>query len=168
VLVDFIEGDIDRPLITASLHNGQDLPPFSAGEDSSANHQGVISGWHSHNLDSSGSVNTDYNQLVIDDAPNQLKVRLASSVASSQLNLGYLIQHAPSGANRGSYRGSGFELRSDAWATVRAKDGVLISSSARAQQGHGAGVTSTQMVIPPFLNEFRSRGLNRPQFTRHL
>jgi type VI secretion system secreted protein VgrG len=141
VLVEFIEGDIDRPVIVASLHNGQDLPPFSAGVDSSANHPGVLSGWHSHNHEAG------FNQWVMDDAPGQLRMRLASSTASSQLNLGYLIAQSPSSATRGLYRGSGFELRSDAWVTVRAKQGVLITTTARHHQGHGTGVTSTQMDV---------------------
>jgi type VI secretion system secreted protein VgrG len=150
VLVEFIEGDIDRPVIVASLHNGQDLPPFSAGVDSAANHPGVLSGWHSHNHpgDEGGTGGAGgYNQWVMDDAPGQLRMRLASSTASSQLNLGYLIQQSPSSATRGLYRGSGFELRSDAWVTVRAKQGVLITTTARHHQGHGAGVTSTQMDV---------------------
>ncbi|MDH6171030.1 uncharacterized protein involved in type VI secretion and phage assembly, partial [Variovorax boronicumulans] len=39
----FIEGDIDRPVVSQQLYNGQDLPPWSAGTDSSANHAGVLS-----------------------------------------------------------------------------------------------------------------------------
>jgi type VI secretion system secreted protein VgrG len=39
----------------------------------------------------------------------------------------------------------GFELRSDAWASLRGAEGVLISTRARA--GHGASVTSTQMDV---------------------
>ncbi len=143
VLVEFIEGDIDRPVIVASLHNGQDLPPFSAGVDSAANHPGVLSGWHSHNHESP----SDFNQWVMDDAPGQLRMRLASSTASTQLNLGYLISQSPSSSVRGAYRGSGFELRSDAWVTVRAKQGVLITTTARHNQGHSSGVTSTQMDV---------------------
>ena len=57
VLVDFIEGDIDRPIIVAQLYNGSYAPPFSAGVDSGANHAGVLSGIHSHNFDGGG-----YNQ----------------------------------------------------------------------------------------------------------
>ena len=50
----FIEGDIDRPVVSQQLYNGQDLPPWSAGTDSSADHAGVLSGWHSRALDDSG------------------------------------------------------------------------------------------------------------------
>jgi type VI secretion system secreted protein VgrG len=138
VLVDFFEGDIDRPVIVAQLYTGSDAPPYSAGVDSGANHGGVLSGIHSNNFDGRG-----FNQWQIDDTPAQLRTRLATSTAATQLNLGYLIQQAPGSAQRGNYRGSGFELRTDAWGMVRGGDGVLISTTARAS--HGSGVTSTQM-----------------------
>ena len=138
VLVDFIEGDMDRPLVVAQLYTGNDLPPYAAGVDSDVNHAGVISGIHSHNFDGGG-----YNQWVIDDTPGQLRTRLATSSAATQLNLGYLVQQGAATAQRGSYRGSGFELRTDAWAVLRGGEGVLISTTARAQTG--SGVASTQL-----------------------
>jgi len=138
VLVDFIEGDIDRPVIVAQLFTGSDLPPFSAGVDSGVEHPGTLSGIHSHNVDGGG-----FNQWQLDDTQGQLRTRLATSTASTQLNLGYLVQQAPGSAQRGAYRGSGFELRTDAWAVVRGGEGVLLSTSARSRQG--CGVTSTQM-----------------------
>jgi type VI secretion system secreted protein VgrG len=138
VLVDFIEGDIDRPLIVSQLFTGADLPPFAAGVDSGSDHAGTLSGIHSHNFDGGG-----YNQWQLDDTPGQVRTRLATSTASTQLNLGYLIQQSPGSSQRGAYRGSGFELRTDAWAVVRGGEGVLLSTSARARQG--CGVSSTQM-----------------------
>jgi type VI secretion system secreted protein VgrG len=95
---------------------------------------------HSNNLEDGG-----YNQWVVDDTQAQLRMRLASSSAASQLNLGYLIAQAPTSAQRGSYRGIGFELRSDAWGSLRGAEGVLISTTAR--QAKGSSVTSTQMDV---------------------
>nr|WP_315222585.1 type VI secretion system Vgr family protein [uncultured Duganella sp.] len=138
VLVDFIEGDMDRPLVVAQLYTGADTPPYSAGVDTDINHAGVISGMHSNNFDGGG-----YNQWVVDDTPGQLRTRLATSSAATQLNLGYLVQQTPGSAQRGNYRGHGFELRTDAWGVLRSGEGMLISATARAQQG--AGVTSTQL-----------------------
>ncbi|WP_219851897.1 phage baseplate assembly protein V, partial [Methylibium rhizosphaerae] len=51
VLVDFVEADIDRPLIVGQLYNGQDTPLFAAGVDSGANHSGTVSGLHVPTLD---------------------------------------------------------------------------------------------------------------------
>ena len=138
VLVDFIEGDIDRPVVVAQLFNGWDVPPFAAGVDSGVNHPGVLSGIHSKNFDTSG-----FNQWQLDDTPGQLRTRLATSTGATQLNLGYLIQQETYSAERGSYRGSGFELRTDAWAVLRGGEGVLLTTSARQRQG--SGVASTQM-----------------------
>ncbi|WP_075256953.1 type VI secretion system Vgr family protein [Herbaspirillum camelliae] len=138
VLVDFIEGDIDRPVVVAQLYNGSDAPPFPAGADSGVNHAGTISGWHSTAHDGSG-----FNQWVVDDTQSQLRMRLASSTAKSQLNLGHLVEQADTGAQRGSYRGQGFELRSDAWGVVRGGEGLLLSTTARPL--NGASVTGTQM-----------------------
>jgi type VI secretion system secreted protein VgrG len=140
VLVDFIEGDMDRPVIVAQLYTGADAPPFAAGLDSGVNHAGVLSGVHSHNFDGAG-----FNQWQLDDTPGQLRTRLATSTAATQLNLGYLIAQPPSSAHRGAYRGSGFELRTDAWGVVRGGEGVLLSTTGRFQQG--SGVSSTQLDV---------------------
>ncbi|MCH2221721.1 MAG: type VI secretion system Vgr family protein, partial [Dechloromonas sp.] len=43
VMVDFLDGDIDRPIIVGQAYNGADLPPFSAGHEAGANHPGVLS-----------------------------------------------------------------------------------------------------------------------------
>ena len=139
VLVSFIEGDIDRPVVAQQLYNGQDLPPWSAGTDSSANHAGVLSGWHSRALDGSG-----YNQWIADDAPGQVRTRLASSHAASQLNLGHLNAQSPDESNRGAWRGSGAELRSDAWVATRAGEGLLISTL--AQERAAGSVQDTTSV----------------------
>ncbi|GER20747.1 type VI secretion system Vgr family protein [Variovorax boronicumulans] len=139
VLVSFIEGDIDRPVVAQQLYNGQDLPPWSAGTDSSANHAGVLSGWHSRALDGSG-----YNQWIADDAPGQVRTRLASSHAASQLNLGHLNAQSPDESSRGAWRGSGAELRSDAWVATRAGEGLLISTL--AQERAAGSVQDTTSV----------------------
>jgi type VI secretion system secreted protein VgrG len=145
VLIDYLDADLDQPVIVAQLYNGADTPPFAAGVDSAANHGGTLSGWHSHNLSGSesSSASAGYNQWVLDDSTAQLRMRLGSSSAASQLNTGYLISQSPNSAQRGSYRGSGFELRTDAWGVIRAPQGLLLSSTARAQ--NGSSVTSSQM-----------------------
>ena len=67
-----------------------------------------------------------FNQLVFDDSTAQLRVQLATTQHASQLNLGHLIHQADN--HRGSFRGTGFELRTDAYGAVRAGQGVLIST----------------------------------------
>ena len=101
VLVDFIEGDMDKPVVIGALYNGADLPPYAAGVDSGVNHAGVISGVHTQALHSQSIAGDGYNQWVVDDTGAQLRMRLASSQAASQLNMGYLIHQSPYSAQRG-------------------------------------------------------------------
>ncbi|MCE1239529.1 MAG: type VI secretion system tip protein VgrG [Azonexaceae bacterium] len=125
VLVDFVDGDIDRPFITGQNYNGADEPPFAAGHEAGANHPGVLAGWNSHNH------RDGFNQWLVDDAPGQLRSRLAASENATQFALGHLVHQSPAAATRGAWRGSGFELRSDAWLALRATDGILLSATAR-------------------------------------
>ncbi|APF89520.1 type VI secretion system tip protein VgrG (plasmid) [Ralstonia solanacearum] len=126
-LLTFVDGDIDRPLVTMQLHNEQDALPWPAADAPLGQ---ALSGWHSPGLGGDG-----YNQWVVDDHPAQLRMRLASSTAGSQLNLGYVVSHGPTGGERGDWRGTGAELRTDAWAVVRAGSGLLLSTTVRAQAG---------------------------------
>ncbi len=67
-----------------------------------------------------------HNQLVFDDTPGQLRVQLATTQHATQLSLGFLVHQNDN--TRGSYRGVGFELRTDAYGAIRAKQGLLITS----------------------------------------
>ncbi|WP_430504684.1 type VI secretion system Vgr family protein [Ralstonia pseudosolanacearum] len=127
ILLTFIDGDIDRPLAAMQLHSEQDALPWPAADAPLGQ---ALSGWHSHSLGGEG-----YNQWVVDDHPGQLRMRLASATANSQLNLGYVMSHGATGGERGSWRGTGAELRTDAWAVVRAGGGLLLSTTARPQAG---------------------------------
>jgi type VI secretion system secreted protein VgrG len=109
----------------------------------------VLSGIHSQNFDGSG-----FNQWQLDDTRGQLRMRLATSTASTELNLGYLVDQQPGSAARGRYRGSGFELRTDAWAVLRGGEGVLLST--RARPSLGSGVTSTQMDVAEAVSQMKA------------
>jgi uncharacterized protein (DUF2345 family) len=161
VLVDFIETDIDRPVVVGALYDGQgeagtpatpggkqseaDTSAYANSTDHAPSAQGNLAGgnappWHGASADETGQRNAaamsgwktrefageGHNQLVFDDSDSQLRVQLASTQHASQLNLGHLIHQADN--HRGSFRGSGFELRTDAYGTIRAKQGLLISS----------------------------------------
>ena len=81
---------------------------------------------------SDSSSSAGFGQWVMDDATGRLRTRMLSSVGASQLSLGSLIDHPASvagGAVRGAPRGSGIELTSTAWGTVRARDGMLVTTT---------------------------------------
>ena len=154
--IDFIEADIDRPVVVGQLYNGADMPPFSAGVDSGINHPGVISGVHTHGLDGDGleadSV-SQFNQWAIDDASGQMRMRLVASYSAAEIGLGHLIQQSSTSAQRGAWRGSGFEATTQGWASVRAGKGLLISTTTRT--GSYGSAQSTQMDAQEALAQLR-------------
>ncbi|TDP82065.1 type VI secretion system secreted protein VgrG [Aquabacterium commune] len=162
VLVDFIDGDIDRPIVIGQLHNGPHTLPWPAGAGSQANHPGTLSGWHHPLLDEAGG-QSGANQWLIDDSQGQLRMRLLSYSAShghSELSLGHLVQHSArhdaqgSQARRGHWLGEGFYGHTEGWAVVRAGQGMLLSTSARAAQG--SSVASTQMDASEAVAQLRA------------
>jgi uncharacterized protein involved in type VI secretion and phage assembly/uncharacterized protein (DUF2345 family) len=64
----------------------------------------------------------------MDGGGNQQRIHLKTSQYASELSLGHLIHSADN--YRGSLRGQGFELRSDAYGAVRAGSGLLLTSYA--------------------------------------
>ncbi|MFM0374369.1 type VI secretion system Vgr family protein [Paraburkholderia aspalathi] len=113
VIVSFLDGDCDKPLVTGRVYNGAKTPDWHSN--------GILSGYKSKEYQGSG-----YNQVVMDDATGQNRVQLYSTSADSQLHLGYLI--AQTGNSRGAYLGSGFDLKSDAYGAVRAGQGLYVST----------------------------------------
>jgi len=66
VVVDFIEGDPDRPLVTGCVYNGDNKPPYDLPKNK------TISGWKSD----SSKHNGGYNEFVFDDQQNKEKIRM--------------------------------------------------------------------------------------------
>jgi type VI secretion system secreted protein VgrG len=65
VIVEFLEGDPDQPLITGTVYNHDNPPPYTLPEDKS------ISGVKSKTIDGSG-----YNEFIMDDRQNDELIRL--------------------------------------------------------------------------------------------
>jgi type VI secretion system secreted protein VgrG len=131
VLVDYVDGDCDRPIVVARVYNGATKPQWHSN--------GLLSGYRSKEYGGSG-----YNQFVMDDATGQNRLQLYSSSANSYLHLGYLI--AQNGNERGSYLGSGFDLKSDAYGAVRAGQGLYITTHPAVSQPLDAGASRTQLM----------------------
>ena len=125
VLIDFLGGDPDKPVIIGQMFNQQAQPPaLSKRGDLPGNR--YLSGIKSCEVQGQRG-----NQLCLDDTNGQISAQLASDHADSQLNLGWLTQ--PKSNGFGEPRGQGAELRSDKQVAVRGAEGVLIS----AHQGAG-------------------------------
>ncbi|RZL92979.1 MAG: type VI secretion system tip protein VgrG, partial [Variovorax sp.] len=120
VVVDFIGGDPDLPIVTGRHYNAMNLPPWALPG------QSALSGVRSRELIGGGgnSAAGRSNHLVFDDTEGQIQVQLKSDHQSSSLSLGS-ITRIEDNAGRKDPRGEGFELRTDGHGVVRAGNGLL-------------------------------------------
>ncbi|WP_412021445.1 type VI secretion system Vgr family protein [Burkholderia cepacia] len=119
VLLGFVNGDCDRPVIISRLHGGATMPVWHT--------HGLLSGFRSREYGGDG-----FNQLVMDDSSGQNRVHLYSSSYSSHLHLGYLIEQSDN--TRGTFLGNGFDLKSGAHGAVRAEQGLYVSTQPATAQ----------------------------------
>ncbi|AJW98407.1 type VI secretion system Vgr family protein [Burkholderia gladioli pv. gladioli] len=132
VLIGYVGGDCDRPIVLHRVYNGSVKPQWHSN--------GILSGHRSKEYGGSG-----YNQMVMDDATGQNRVQLMSSSANSMLHLGYLIDQ--SGNTRGGYLGSGFDLRTDNYGAVRASQGLYVTTHAKQANSQQLDVKETQQQL---------------------
>jgi type VI secretion system secreted protein VgrG len=116
VILTFLDGDADRPVITGRLYNEDQAPHWHT--------DGRLSGYKSKEYKGSG-----FNQLVLDDTTAQNRTQLYSTSAHAQLNLGYLVSQR--GNQRGSFYGSGFSLSTDDFGAIVTNKGLYLSTFGR-------------------------------------
>ncbi len=120
VVIDFFEGDVDRPFVVGRIHEAErHQTMFDVKGTLPATKK--LSGIRSQEVAGQG-----FNQLRFDDTTGQISVQLHSSHGASQLNLGNLSH--PKETENSDGRGEGFELRTDQWGAMRAGKGLLIST----------------------------------------
>jgi len=137
VLVAFLGGDPDRPIVLAQLYNQRSAPPaFSATGELPGNR--YLSGTRTKEIRGQRG-----NQLRFDDTRGEISAQLASDHGTSELNLGWLTR--PRAGGSGEPRGEGAELRSDKAVAVRGAQGVLISAEA-SPDGEGAQLARAGLV----------------------
>ena len=95
VMVEYMEGDPDRPVITGRVYNALKMPPWNLPG------QKTLSGIQSREF-----FGTNRNQLVLDDAKGEVQAKLSSDHNATELNLGYLtrLTHV---TGREDFRGEG-------------------------------------------------------------
>ncbi|WP_179405471.1 type VI secretion system Vgr family protein [Burkholderia guangdongensis] len=120
VVVSFLDGDPDRPVITARVGNGANRPQWNLPD------QHVLSGFVSKEI--GGEQN---NVWLKDDTTGQVQTQIRSDHLESGLHMGYLTRVSEP-AGRGEKRGEGAELRTDGHASVRGARGLLLSTHARS------------------------------------
>jgi type VI secretion system secreted protein VgrG len=137
VIVDFLGGDPDKPIIVAQVYSGAAPPP------SFSDIGGLPGNRYVAGIKSKKVQGTRFNQLRLDDTPGQINAQLASKHGHSELNLGWLTH--PRSEGKGEARGEGAELRSDQAVAVRGGQGVLISA-AGAQNASGAQLDRAELI----------------------
>lgn len=126
VIVQWLDGNPDHPIVTGSVYNQSHMPPWKLPE------QQALMGLRSRELTAEGgnAPGGRSNHLVLDDTQGQIQVQLRSDHLASQLSLGH-INRIEDNAGRKDARGQGFELRTDGIGAVRAQQGLLLSTEGR-------------------------------------
>jgi type VI secretion system secreted protein VgrG len=162
VLVQFVAGDVDRPVVVGVVYNGQgsanaqgnqvsggaasatgNAPAWFPGDKKQGKLQGhqhnaVLSGYKSQELSGSQSGTAGYNQLVFDDSAGAGRIELGSTSSATRLQLGRLLHQSDN--QRLQPRGHGLDLSSAAWGALRAGSGLLLS--AHSKTGSQSGTRS--------------------------
>jgi type VI secretion system secreted protein VgrG len=136
VLIAFLGGDPDKPIIICQLFNGSALPP-PLSQRTNLPLTRFLSGMCSQEIHGSR-----VNRLRFDDTPCEISAQLASDDGASQLNLGWLT-HPRDGSSKP--RGEGAELRSDKAVAIRGGKGVLISAESR-DRAEGKQLDRDQLI----------------------
>ncbi|MHC0019161.1 type VI secretion system Vgr family protein [Acinetobacter pittii] len=149
VVIDFFDGNIDRPFVVGRIHEAE-RHPTQFDQKGPLPDTKKLSGIRSEEVDGKG-----FNQLRFDDTTGQISAQLQSSHAASQLNLGNLSHPKDKAESEG--RGEGFELRTDQWGAVRAGSGLLVSTHKQDQaQGVHLDANEAKQQIEGGLNNAKS------------
>ncbi|MDC4392936.1 type VI secretion system tip protein VgrG, partial [Acinetobacter baumannii] len=149
VVIDFFDGNIDRPFVVGRIHEAERYPT-QFDQKGQLPDTKKLSGIRSEEVDGKG-----FNQLRFDDTTGQISAQLQSSHAASQLNLGNLSHPKDKAESDG--RGEGFELRTDQWGAVRAGSGLLVSTHKQDQaQGVHLDASEAKQQIEGGLNNAKA------------
>lgn len=125
VIVQWLGGNPDRPIITGSVYNGNNMPPWQVPS------QRALTGLRSRELSQIDSgASKRGNHLILDDTNSALQAQLKSDHQCSQLSLGS-ITRIDDTSGRKDARGDGWEITTNAWGVARAAKGMLITTEAR-------------------------------------
>lgn len=133
VLVQWLDGNPDRPIITGSVYNAAHMPPWELAT------QQALTGLRSRELaPAAGNLAGGRgNHVVLDDTRDGIQAQIKSDHACSQLSLGSITRIEDVRGRRDA-RGEGWELATNAWGVARAGKGLLVTTEARDNAIGGA------------------------------
>jgi type VI secretion system secreted protein VgrG len=152
VLIDFLEGNIDRPVVLGTVYNGRgqanaqhnqvaagagvatgNAPAWFPGDAGGHAHPAALLGIKTQAMQASQGGSGAYNQLVFDDSPGEARVALQRHAmphqGTAELNLGHLRHQSDN--QRLNTAGFGAELKTEHNVAIRAGKGLLLSSDTR-------------------------------------
>uniref|UniRef100_UPI0010F7215E type VI secretion system Vgr family protein n=1 Tax=Chitinivorax sp. B TaxID=2502235 RepID=UPI0010F7215E len=129
VVVDFLDGQIDRPIVRSVVHNANH-PAVDFSRVGSLPANKTLYGYKSKEYQADG-----YSELLFDDSTGQIRTRLATSHGQTELNLGWLAHPRQDG--KAKPRGEGAELRTDDSLALRSAKGMLLSAWQRLHASEG-------------------------------
>jgi type VI secretion system secreted protein VgrG len=113
VIVDFLSGDPDYPIITGRVYNAMQMPP-----------------WKLPRLKTQSGVQTNWSRggggkhmLRFEDQKDIAHIELSTDYGNTHLHMGYLMNQSTQ-----AKRSYGFELRTNQWGAIRADKGLLITT----------------------------------------
>jgi type VI secretion system secreted protein VgrG len=126
VIVQWLDGCPDRPVITGAVFNERNMPPWAVPMQQS------LTGFRSRELgpNAGNSPGGRSNHLILDDTYQRIQAQLKSDHQCSQLSLGHITRIQDTQGRRDA-RGEGWELATNAWGVARAGKGMLITTEAR-------------------------------------
>ncbi|WP_244850022.1 type VI secretion system Vgr family protein [Caballeronia sp. SL2Y3] len=131
VIVAFLDGDPDQPIIIGRTYHAANLPPYELPRHNTIS-----------TIRSKEHKGSRASELRIDDTQQQISAALMSDHGASALHLGYLTHPRPQG---GAPRGEGFELRTDEHGALRAGKGLLLSTDGQTK-AQGGQLSRAELV----------------------
>ena len=110
VAIAYSNGDIDLPYIAYALHDSEHSDLVNRDN-------------HTRNILRTPA----NNKLRMEDRRGEEHIKLATEYGKTQLNTGHLVD------SQGQRRGTGTELRTDEWGTLRAGKGLFVAADAQAK-----------------------------------
>lgn len=126
LVIMWLDGNPDRPIITGSVYNQDNMPPWKLAS------QQTLTGIRSRELapDGGNAAGGRSNHLVLDDMRGKIQAQLKSDHQHSQLSLGHITRIEDTMGRKDS-RGEGFALETEGAGAVRAARGLLLSTDGR-------------------------------------